>query len=115
MIKQCESEPYHQYQNKTEQCYGVVKRYINTLMNLRATPAHCYLLCLVYVCALLNVTASPNLNGITPIQALTRQVPDISFLHNSMRNEDIWVGFANKKGDQLNWKILTDETQQIIA
>ena len=33
-IKQYESEPYHQHQNKAEQRYGVVKRYINTLMNL---------------------------------------------------------------------------------
>ena len=29
-IKQYESEQYHQHQNKAEQCYGVVKRYINT-------------------------------------------------------------------------------------
>ena len=83
-IKQYESEPYHQHQNKAEQCYGVVKRYINTLMSLTGAPAHCWLLFLVYVCALLNVTASPSLNGITPIQPLARQVPDISlFLHFS--------------------------------
>ena len=29
-IKQYESEPYHQHQDKAEQYYGVVKRYINT-------------------------------------------------------------------------------------
>ena len=53
-------------------------------MNLTGAPAHCWLLCLVYVCALLNVMASPALNRITPIQALTGQVPDIShFLHFS--------------------------------
>ena len=75
--KQYESEPYHQHQNKAEQCYRVVKRYINTLMNLTGAPAHCWLLCLVNVCAFLNVTASYSLNGITPIQALTGQVPDI--------------------------------------
>ena len=50
-IKQYESEPYHQHQNKAEQHYGVVKRYINTLMNLTGAPAHCWLLCLVYVCS----------------------------------------------------------------
>ena len=77
-IKQYESEPYHQHQNKAEQCY------INTLMNLAGSPAHCWLLCLLYVCSLLNVTASPALGGLTPIQALTGQVPDIShFLHFS--------------------------------
>ena len=71
LIKQYESEPYHQHQNKVEQCHGVVKRYINTLI-----------LCLLYVCSLLNVTASPALGGLTPIQPLTGQVSDIShFLH----------------------------------
>ena len=38
-IKQHESEPYHQHQNKAEQRYGVVKRYINTLMNLTGAPS----------------------------------------------------------------------------
>ena len=46
-IKQHESEPYHQHQNKAEQRYGVVKRYINTLMNLTGAPAHCWLLCML--------------------------------------------------------------------
>ena len=82
-IKQYESEPYHQQQNKAEQHYGVVKRYI-TLMNLTRALAHCWLLCLLYVCSLLNVTASPALGDLTPLQALTGQVPDIShFLHFS--------------------------------
>ena len=57
LIIQYESEPYHQHQNKAEQHYGVVKRYINTLMNLTGAPAQCWLLCLVYVCAILKVTA----------------------------------------------------------
>ena len=83
-IKQHESEPYHQHQNKAEQRYGVVKRYINTLMNLTGAPAHCWLLCMLYVCHLLNATASSALGGLTPLQALTGQVPDIShFLHFS--------------------------------
>ena len=38
-IKQYESEPYHQLQNKAEQHFGVVKRYINTLMNLTAAQS----------------------------------------------------------------------------
>ena len=66
-IKQYESEPYHQHQTKAEQHYGVLKRYINTLMIPTGAPAHCWLLCLVYVTVLLNVTALPTLNGITPI------------------------------------------------
>ena len=35
---------------------------------------------MTYACHSLNVTVSPGLGGITPVQALTRQVPDISFL-----------------------------------
>ena len=136
-IKQHESEPYHQHQNKAEQRYGVVKRYINTLMNLNGAPAHCWLLCMLYVCNLLNATASPALGGLTPLQALTGQVPDIShFLHfpfwepiyykvdesepdhrfpsHSNEKRGHWVGFADNKGDQLTWKILTDDTNTII-
>ena len=55
-------------------------------MNLTGVPAHCWLLCLVYVCSVLNLTASPGLDGITSLQALTEQVPDIShFLHFSFQ------------------------------
>ena len=39
-IKQYESEPYHQHHNNALQCYRIVKRYINALMNLRGDPAH---------------------------------------------------------------------------
>ena len=136
-IKQHESEPYHQHQNKAERRYGFVKRYINTLMNLTGAPAHCWLLCMLYVCHLLNATASPALGGLTPLQALTGQVPDIShFLHfsfwepiyynvdesepdhrfpsQSNEKRGHWVGFAENKGDQLTWKILTDDTNTII-
>ena len=136
-IKQHESEPYHQHQNKAEQRYGVEKRYINTLMNLTGAPAHCWLLCMLYVCHLLNATASPALGGLTPLQALTGQVPDIShFLHfsfwepiyykvdesepdhrfpsQSNEKRGHWVGFADNKGDHLTWKILTDDTSTII-
>ena len=81
-IEQYESEPCHQHQNKAEQHYGVVKRYINTLMNLTGAPAHNWVLYLVYVRSLLNITASPAPDRITLLQALTGQVPDIShFLH----------------------------------
>ena len=136
-IKQYESEPYHQHQNKAEQRYGVVKRYINTLMNLTGVPAHCWLLCMLYVCSLLNATASPALGGLTPLQALTGQVADIShFFHfsfwehiyyevdesepdnrfpsKSNEKSGHWVGFADNKGDHLTWKILTDDTKTII-
>ena len=106
-------------------------------MNLTGAPAHCWLLCMLYVCNLLNATASPALGGLTPLQTLTGQVPDIShFLHfsfwepiyykveesepdhrfpsQSNEKRGHWVGFAENKGDHLTWKILTDDTNTII-
>ena len=79
----------------------------------------------------------PGGGGLTPLQALAGQVPDIShFLHfsfwepiyykvdesgpdhrfpsQSNEKRGHWVGFAENKGDQLNWKILTDDTNTII-
>ena len=63
-INHYESEPYHQHQNKAEQCYAVVKRYINTLMNL--TGARSLLAIMSFVCPQpFACTASPALGGLT--------------------------------------------------
>ena len=106
-------------------------------MNRTGAPAHCWLLCMLYVCNLLNATASPALGCLTPLQALTGQVHDIShFLHfsfwepvyykvddsepdhrfpsQSNEKRGHWVGFADNQGDHLTWKILTDDTNTII-
>ena len=98
-IKQYESESYHQFQNKAEQHYGVVKRYINTLMNITGAPTHCWLLCLLYVCNLLNVTASPALGPLTPTQALTGQVPDISDLLQCSLGEPVYYKVDENEPD----------------
>ena len=49
-----------------EKVYVNVTILFNTLMNLTGAPAHCWLLCLICVHALLTITASPALNGKTP-------------------------------------------------
>ena len=46
-------------------------------MNLSECPTSSWILCLTYVCVLLT---APALGGITTLQALTGQVPDISFI-----------------------------------
>ena len=89
----------------------------------------------MYVCSHLNVTASPALGGLTPIQGLNGQVLDIShFLHFSFQEpvcykvdenepdprfpsqsnetQGHWVGLADN-GNHLTWKILTDKTNPI--
>ena len=84
-------------------------------------------------CHLLNVTVCPALGSITPLQALTGQVPNISFVLHftfwepvyykveqsepdsffpSHFNEKCghWVSLTEDKGDQFTWKILMNNT-----
>ena len=136
-IQDYQSEPYHQHQNKTENHFGLAKRYTNTVMNTSGWPACCWLLCLQYICVVLNHLASPTLQCICPVQALEGTTPDVSFmLHfsfyepvyyridssepdlnfpsSSNEKKGYWVGFADNQGDSLNWRILTEDTQKII-
>ena len=136
-IQDYQSEPYHQHLNKAENCFGLAKRYTNTVMNTSGCPAFCWLLCLRYICVILNHLASPTLQGICPIQALQGTAPDVSFmLHfsfyepiyyridpsepdlnfpsSSNEKKGYWVGFADNQGDSLSWKILTEDTHKII-
>ena len=79
-IQDYQSEPYHQHQNKAENHFGLAKHYTNTVMNTSGCTACCWLLCLQYICVVLNHLASPTLQGICPVQALEGTTPDISFL-----------------------------------
>ena len=136
-IKDYQSESYHQHQNKAENRFGLAKRYTNTVMNTSGCPTCCWLLCLQYICVVLNHLASPTLQGICPLQALEGTTPDISFLlhfsfyepvyyridssepdlnfpSSSNEKKGYWVGFADNQGDSLTWRILTEDTQKII-
>ena len=131
LIGEYRSEPYHQHQNKAENRYQTVKRMTNAIMNASGCPASAWLLCLEYVCDLLNHTSSPTHSGRTPLEALTGTPPDITHLlffpfwdevyyrvdpseptsgsYPSSPDEKIghWVGFAHNVGDAFTWKILT--------
>ena len=136
-IQDYQSEPYHQHQNKAENRFGLAKHYTNTVMNTSGCPAFCWLLCLQYICVVLNHLASPTLQGICPVQALQGTTPDVSFmLHfsfyepvyyridssepdlnfpsSSNEKKGYWVGFADNQGDSLTWRILTEDTHKII-
>ena len=124
-------------QNQAENRFGLAKRYTNTVMNTSGCPACCWLLCLHYICVVLNHLASPTLQGICPVQALKGTTPVISFMlyfsfyepvyyridssepalnfpSSSNEKKGYWVGFANNQGDHLTWRILTEDTQKII-
>ena len=119
-IQDYQSEPYHQHQNKAENRFGLAKRYTNTVMNTSGCPACCWLLCLQYICVVLNHLSSPTLQGICPVQALQGTTPDISFLlhfsfyepvyyridssepglnfpSSSNEKKGYWVGFADNQ------------------
>ena len=136
-IQDYQSEPYHQHQNKVENCFGLAKCYTNTVMNTSGCPACCWLCCLQYICVVLNHLASPTLQGIRPVPALEGTTPDVSFvLHfsfyepvcyridssepdlnfpsSSNEKNGYWVGFADNQGDHLTWRILTEDTHKII-
>ena len=106
-------------------------------MNSSGCPPSTWLHCLQYVCVLLNHMSSPALDGLPPLQALTRQTPDISFLlyfpfwepiyyrvnpnepsfnfpSTSNDRKCYWVGFSDIVGDKLTWKILAEDTSHLI-
>ena len=58
------SETYHENQNFAENRYGTIKASTNRVMNNLGSPAYTWLLCLIYVCILLNHLVSAALNWI---------------------------------------------------
>ncbi|KAL7580569.1 hypothetical protein ACA910_003691 [Epithemia clementina (nom. ined.)] len=132
-IAQWHSEPYHQNQNPAEGRYRTIKNWTNTIMNRTGAPANCWLLCMIYVCYLLNHIACAALGGPVPLFVLTGITPDISILllfqfyqqvfyatHDqsfpsaSEERAAYWVGFGEHVGDALTHKLLDAETQKLI-
>ena len=102
-------------------------------MNRSGAPANCWLLCLIYVCYLLNHIACSALDGKIPLLALTGITPDISiillftfyqpvfyatydqhFPSESEKRAGYWVGFGEHCGDAMTHKVLDHDTQKII-
>ena len=57
-----------------------LKIVLDTVMNTSGCPVFCWLLCLQYICVVLNHLASPTLQGICPVQTLQGTTPDVSFM-----------------------------------
>ena len=102
-------------------------------MNRSGAPANCWLLCLIYVCYLLNHIACTALDGKIPLLALSGITPDISiillftfyqpvfyatydqnFPSESEERAGYWVGFGEHCGDAMTHKILDHDTQKFI-
>ena len=127
------SEPYHQNQNPAEGRYRTIKSWTNTIMNRTGAPANYWLLCMNYVCYLLNHISCSSLQGEVPLTKLYGTTPDISILliytfnqqvYYASHNQDfpssseekaaVWVGFGEHVGDALTHKLLDLATNKIV-
>ena len=132
-ISSWQSEPHQQQQNPAERKYHTLKRYTNTILSRTGAPANTWLLCLLYVCFLLNRLACQSLQWRTPLEALEGSTPDISpllhfsfwdpvyyklddsdFPSGSTKGRGRWVGIAENVGHAMTYKILTDDTKKVI-
>ena len=133
-ISNWHSESYHQNQNPAEWRYRTIKSWTNTVMNRSDAPANCWLLCMIYVCYILNHIACGALNGSIPLLVLYGITPDISIMllytfyqpvfyathdqHFPSESEEraaFWVGFGEHCGDAMTHKLLDKITQKIIS
>ena len=127
------SEPYHQNQNPSEWHYRIIKAWTNTILNRTGAPANCWLLCMSYVCYLLNHISCESLKGQIPLIKLYGVTTDISILimytfhqsvdyasHNqsfpstSEEKHAFWVGFREHVGDAITHKLLDSSSNKII-
>ena len=133
-IDDWQSEPHHQHQNFAERRYQMVKAYVNNIMNRTGANASGWLLCLEYVCFLLNHLAVETLQWRTPLEVLNGSTPDVSSLMQyefwepvyylisdkqefpSQTQEKLgrFVGISENVGDSMTFKVLTNDTEKVI-
>ena len=77
-------------------------------MNTSGCPACCWLLCLQYICVVLNHLASPTLQGICPVQALQGTTPDVSFMLHFSFYESVYYRIDSSEPD-LNFPSSSNE------
>jgi hypothetical protein len=132
-IRNWQSEPYKQQQNPAERRFQTVKCVTNNVLDHTGAPAYTWLLCLMYVCFVLNHIYNQTVNSV-PITLATGQ-PDISpLLHfhfwqkvNYRREEHSggsfpsdspelighWVGIFEHVGHSMTYKILTEHNKVV--
>jgi len=139
MIDDWQSERNRQNQNFAEHRWCMAKRNTQWIMNLRNVHPSLWLLCLQWVADVMNMTAEKSLGWRTPLEVLTGQTTDISIMLVFVFNDVVYVprykeknyqnqvgseksseircrfvGFAHDVGHALTFKLLTEDTKQII-
>jgi hypothetical protein len=95
VIDSCQSEPHRQNQNPSKRRFQTVKRMTNTLLDRSGSPAFTWLLCLGYVCFILNHTVCGIHNDI-PMTRLTGSTHDISPLLRFHWWEEVFYKISTK-------------------
>ena len=132
-ISSWQSKQHQQQQDLAERKYQMLRWYTNTMLSHTSVPANTWLLCLLYVCFLLNCLSCQSLQWRTPLEALEGSMPDISpLLHFSFWDPDYdkfndsdfpsgsiegrgrWIGIAENVGHTMTYQILTDDTKKVI-
>jgi hypothetical protein len=133
IIGDWQSEPHQQHQNPAEQKNQDVKQMANTIMDRTGLPSQTWLLALMYVCFVLNFTASACLKWRTPMEVLTGSTPDISpllsfqwwepvyfklenagFPSDLREQRGCFVGISEHVGHAMTYMILTNDTKKVI-
>jgi hypothetical protein len=100
-ISSWQSEPHQQHQNYAENRYQTVSKTMgNTILDRTGAPSYTWLLCLTYVCFILNFTVSSALRGGVPIQRATGSTNNISpllrFLSGSPSTTNLMIPLFNQ-------------------
>jgi hypothetical protein len=131
-IGQWQSEPHQQHQNPWERRYQTLKTTKNTLLDCSGSPGYTWLLCLMYVAVLLNLTYNWTLGGI-PLQCAEGSTQDISpllrfywwepvyfkvddavFPSTSREERGHFLGISTNVGHAMTYKILCDKSLTVL-
>ena len=72
------SKPEYQNQNWVENKIGHIKNMVNNIMDIMGISAGCWLICTMYIIALMQLILQPSLGGISSIQKVTGCIQDTS-------------------------------------
>ena len=90
------SETYHQNQDPSEWRHRTIKTWTNTILNRTGAPANCWLLCMSYVCYLLNHISCESLKGQIPLTKLYGVTPDIIIIMMHTFYKSVYYAYHNQ-------------------
>jgi hypothetical protein len=131
-ISTWQSEPHQQHQNPAKHQYQNIKRLCNTILDCSGAPAYTWLLCLMYVCFLLNNTwceaaddipicmSMGSTNDISPLlcfhfwEPVYYKFDDSDFPSDSREKRGHFVSISESVRHAMTFKILMDDTLKVI-